>query len=224
MKKISFSTAAAVLGRTLPLNMAIADEDAGGLPALTAQWRQWAYSIPTGQNPQLDPTGQYCMVGQRGPVWFLAGVFLGGTANRSCTVPEGQALFFPVINQDEINAPNVCGDGPENSSVKDLRAAAKAAIDSVSGLSLQVDGTNVKGLLQRIKSTVYEIALPEDNVFNAPCGSPGVPGGIYSPAVDDGYYVLLKPLKPGEHKIHFEGNGGFEDVTYTLTVVPVSLK
>ena len=92
------------------------------LSELTAEWRQWAYSIPTGQNPQEDPTGQYCMVGQRGSVWFLSGVFLGGTVTRTCSVPEGVTLFFPVINSDQINAPNVCGQGPENAKVKDMRA------------------------------------------------------------------------------------------------------
>ncbi len=168
------------------------------------------------------------MVGQRGSVWFLAGFFLGSPEpiKRICSVPEGTTLFFPVINSDAINAPNVCGDPPENSSVKDLRAQTKAAIDSVTDLSVEVDGKNVRNLLQRIKSIVYEIALPEDNVFDEPCGSPGVPGGIYSPAVDDGYYMLLKPLKPGIHKIHFgaEGGGAPQDVTYTLTVEPVTMK
>ncbi len=225
MNKVTATIIGMAVGLVLTTHLASADnERSPPLSMLTAEWRQWAYSIPTGQNPQEDPTGQFCMVGQRGPIWFLAGVFLGGTAERSCTVPEGTALFFPVINQDAINAPNVCGDPPENTSVRDLRAQTKAAIDSVTDLSVEVDGKNVKNLLQRIKSTVYEIVLPEDNVFDAPCGSPGVPGGIYSPAVDDGYYVLLHSLKPGVHTIHFEANDGFENVTYKLTVTPILLK
>jgi len=53
-----------------------------------------------------------------------------------------------------------------------------------------------------------------------------VPAGIYSPAVDDGFYVQLNPLKVGSHTLHFHAeNPGFvEDVTYNLTVVPVLLK
>jgi hypothetical protein len=38
----------------------------GQLPALTAEWWQWALSIPTSVNPQLDDTGQNCMVGAAG--------------------------------------------------------------------------------------------------------------------------------------------------------------
>jgi len=60
-----------------------------------AEWRQWTLSIPTSVNPQLDDTGQNCMVGQRGSIWFLAGVWLGGTAARACSVPEDTTIFFP---------------------------------------------------------------------------------------------------------------------------------
>src|SRR5262249_48077784 len=66
----------------------------GQLPALTAEWWQWALSIQTSVNPQLDGTGQNCMVGQRASIWFLAGVWLGGTAARACSVPEDTTIFF----------------------------------------------------------------------------------------------------------------------------------
>lgn len=159
-----------MLGLIVPLNMANADEDNRSLPALTAQWWQWALSIPTGQNPQLDPTGQYCMIGQRGPVWFLGGVFTGGPATRACSVPEGAAVFFPVINEVSINSPNVCGSGPENESVKDLRQMSKAFIDVVplSSVKIQVDGKATP--YQRVQSQVFEVALPDANVFDDPCG------------------------------------------------------
>jgi hypothetical protein len=75
----------------LPLNRAVAQTpDPKGL---SAQWAQWALSIPTPVNPQLDTTGGNCMVGQSGFIWFLAGVFGGGTATRSCSVPAGKVLF-----------------------------------------------------------------------------------------------------------------------------------
>ncbi|MGC2076986.1 MAG: hypothetical protein WA728_13325 [Xanthobacteraceae bacterium] len=230
MKKYSLSIAAAVLGLIVPLNMAIADEDGGSLPALTAQWWQWALSIPTGQNPQLDPTGQYCMVGQRGSLWFLGGVFSGGPAERTCSVPEGITLFFPVINEVSINSPNVCGSGPENEAVKDLRQMSKAFIDAVPLASVKVQVDGKKAPFRRVQSQVFAVALPNDNVFDAPCGGPDtVPAGIYSPAVDDGYYVTLGSLKPGMvHTIHFQAEQPTQplptDVTYNLTVVPVSLK
>src|SRR5262249_52969753 len=185
--------------------------------------------IPTSVNPQLDDTGQNCMVGQRGSTWFLAGVFLGGAAARACSVPENTTIFFPVKNAVNINSPNVCGQGSQDLSVKILRALGKSTIDAVTNLSVVVDGVPIKKtLIQRVQSQVFEVALPEDNVFDKPCVDAGlgnVPGDIYSPAVDDGYYVALQPLTPGGHTIQFhaEGGGGSQDVAYSLTVVSILL-
>jgi hypothetical protein len=179
----------------------------GQLPTLTGEWWQWAMSIPTPVNPLLDTTGDNCMVGQRGSIWFLGGVNGGGLAERTCSVPEGLPLFFPVVNAINANSPNVCGQDSNNISVKDLRAALKRLIDGAQNLSVTVDGQNVKKtLLQRVQSDPFEVALPEDNLFVAPCSTqtpPGSPAGTYSPAVDDGYYVALPPLKLGSHTIHF---------------------
>jgi hypothetical protein len=166
------------------------------------------------------------MVGQRGSTWFLAGQFGGNTATRSCSVPEGTRLFFPIANAINFNTPNVCGQGPTNLTVKDMRALSKATIDGVDRLALFVDGKNARTLVQRIQSPVFSVALPENNIFDAECRGVGnVPARVYSPAVDDGYYVLLAPLSPGHHTIsyHVEGNVA-GNVLYHLTIVPVSTK
>jgi hypothetical protein len=223
------------LALILPISKAFADPDTvksrmeefGSLPELTAEWWQWALSIPTPQNPQLDTTGEKGVLGQRGPVWFLAGVFGGVTATRTCSVPEGKALFFPVINDVEINTPNVCGSGPGNVSVKILRATSAANMNGAVNLSVTVDGIAVKNL-RRVQSDVFEVALPADSVFVAPCYPLPVPDGVYSPAVSDGYYVLLNPLPVGNHTIHFYGENPAgtpaQSVTYNLTVVKVLQK
>ena len=39
----------------------------------TAEWWKWFISIPTGDNPLNDPSGERCALGQQGPVWFLVG-------------------------------------------------------------------------------------------------------------------------------------------------------
>jgi hypothetical protein len=39
-------------------------------------------------------------------------------------VPEGKALYFPVINSVQINAPNVCGQDSNNIPVSALRSMA----------------------------------------------------------------------------------------------------
>jgi len=199
---------------------------ADGLPSLSAEWWQWGLSIPATQNPQLDLTGANCMIGQHGSVWFLAGAFFGGTASRACKIPEDTTVFFPVINSLQINAPNVCGQGPENISLKDLQNAASAGLAGAT-FSVQIDGQPFRNIV-RIKSSVFDAALPADNIFNALCGGPGsVPAGIYSPSVDEGFYVRLDPqfLQPGPHRLQIDAAGPFTlHVTYNLTVVPVLTK
>jgi hypothetical protein len=213
------------LGVMIPLNMAFADSPS--FKRLSAEWWQWALSIPVSENPILDDTGDKCVVGQRGSLWFLAGNS-GGATTRTCTVPEDTVLFFPVINSVNIDTPNVCGQGREKIPVKELRALSAAFVDGATNLVVEVDGEPIRHI-HRVQSKVFEVALPEENIFDAPCDPfGGIPAGIYSPAVDDGLYVQLKPLDIGKHtlRIHAE-NLGAEftlDVTYNLTVVPVVQK
>jgi hypothetical protein len=228
MNKTSCSIAAAALALIAPINTTIAAPAPAPTPALAAQWWQWAVSIPAGQNPELDRDGRYCMVGQRGSIWFLAGRFGGGIATRSCSVPQGTSLFFPIADAINFNVPNVCGQGPINLTVKEMRAQSKATIDGVDRLTLVIDGKNQKNLARRIQSPVFPVALPESNLFDAECSHfGGVPARVYSPAVDDGYYVLLEPLSPGHHTLSFQaevGGSASLDVKYNLTVVPVLSK
>src|SRR5215203_3217355 len=70
----------------------------------SAEWWQWALSLPVAVNPLTDDTGEDCAQGQDGKVWFLAGTFSPDAATtpdpvtRSCTLPAGTAIFFPIVN------------------------------------------------------------------------------------------------------------------------------
>jgi hypothetical protein len=196
--------------------------DGAAFRDLSAAWWQWLISVPTPVNPILDETGEHCVVGQRGSTWFLAGTF-GGAVTRSCAVPEGARLFFPVLNFAVFDSPGVCGQGPERIPIHEMRAFAGAAIDAGSGYSLEIDGRPAPGRLHRVRSRVFALAVPADNVFVPGCGT--LPAGVYSPAVDDGVYVRLPPLSVGEHTVRFRAEvpeaGFVTDATYHLTVVPV---
>ena len=210
------------LGLMAPVGLAVADSDSFVVPPNSmayggkysdwaAEWGQMMFSIPASENPITDDTGSKCVIGQRGPVWFLAGNF-GGTTTRSCSIPEQNALFFPIINFTDINV--------ANQTAKELRAEVQPCIDSVTTLSVAVDGNFVQRLRERffVRSEVFDVTFPEDGFLDP---------GTYSPAIDDGFYVMLKPLSVGAHTLHFTGvsAGCFSvDVTYNLTIVPVSLK
>ena len=213
------------LGLMMPLHMAFADSKS--FKHLSSEWWQWALSIPVSENPLLDGTGAKCMVGQRGDVWFLAGTFGGGLATRTCAVPEGMRLFFPVANSVFFDSPNVCGQGPESIPIEDMRSTVAGFVDGVTNIAVEVNGKPIRNI-RRVRSVVFAVALPEENVFDAPCIAAElgeVPAGIYSPTVDEGLYVTLRPLEVGNHTLHFHaenpGQGFLLDVTYNLTVVPV---
>lgn len=195
----------------------------------SAEWWQYVLSTPQNPNPLLDPTGGYCTIVQHGPVWFLEGAIRGaGDVTRTCSLPEGKALFFPLLNLVDINV--------ATQPVWELRAEIAGCMDAAFNISLEVDGQAIpsKELLRsRVRSVPFEVVYPADGVPT----TPPVPAAIYSPAVDDGYYVMLRPLAVGTHTLHFTGaHHGCDypptnfhvdpfslDVTYQLTVVPVSL-
>jgi hypothetical protein len=156
-------------------------------------------------------------------VWFLAGVFGGGTATRSCAIPKNKTIFFPLANQVNFNTPNVCGQDANDIPVDTLRAASAAFADGVVNMSAQLDGQPLTNI-ERLVSKVFTVTLPDDNVFDPVCNPFGfdVPGDKYKPAVDDGFYILLDRLSPGSHTLHFHAENPSQafvvDVTYHLTV------
>jgi hypothetical protein len=195
-------------------------------PKTSAEWWQWALSIPTSVNPLVDTTGASCMVGQRGSLWFLAGTFfpLNGSVTRTCSIPENVELFFPVINVVNINTPGICGQ-VGSFSADQLRAQIAPIIDGATNVSVELDGKSIKSF-RRIKSRVFADVQPQDNIFQALCvGLGGSPAGIFSPSVDDGIYATIHSLEPGNHQLHFHAEspsfGVVQDVTYNLTVMRV---
>jgi hypothetical protein len=208
----------AMLGCICMPSLADSDRHAS-FSALSAQWWQWAWSMPAGNDPVNDTTGASCMIGQRGPVWFLAGARSSEPVTRRCSIPEGVVLFFPVINSGFVYVPD-CGD--PNLSIAELRTLLAPFIDDASGLSVVLDGRPVKSL-RRVRSDVFATVFPRRNVLGADCI---VPGKVYSPSLDDGYYVKLPGLRAGTHRLRIRGTSGsfLVDVSYMLNVTKVTLR
>lgn len=212
----------AVIGLVLSAPASAASADS--TDHLGADFWQWAFPTPTPHNPLVDPTGADCGVGQNGKTWFLAGGLGGGTFTRSCTVPKKRRIAFPIVNSFGFNSPNICGQGPEDFSVDELREQAAAFINGVSNVSATLDGQPITDI-EFLQSRVFSMRVPEDNIVNLlciPAGLGAVPGGQYKPTVDTGYYVELGILEPGDHTLHFHAEnldaGFLLDVTYNLTI------
>jgi hypothetical protein len=179
----------------------------------SARWWQWNLSTPDLVNPTLDSTGGRCGEGQSGPIFYLAGAPVSAPVTRTCTVPAGKLLFFPLVTVECSNQEPAPFFG-ENEA--ELRACAAGVLNNVS-LKLTVDGVPVENLIQyRALSPAFAFTLPEDNQLGRPKGRTGI-------AVADGFWIALR-LDPGRHVIHFEAKvnsgpaAGFEqNITYNLT-------
>lgn len=195
----------------------------GLMRTLSAEWWQWALSIPASVNPLSfnDPMGSsdYCGVGQHGDVWFLGGRFdgSGSLATRACTIPAGTSIFFPIINAE---CSTIEGSGMTE---EELRTCAIDLIDHVTEVEASVDGVLLKGLNKsRVQSRLFSFSLPPGDMLGLFGNSPNP-----SPSVSDGFWVLLPPLAEGEHEIKFRGVAPFpefgftfeQNVSYTITIV-----
>ena len=165
-------------------------------------WWQWAHSFDRAESPVADKQGSRCHLKQEGAVWFLAGTYGTKRTIRTCTVPAGKYLFFPLINYviyPREGYPLTCDQARKRSA--DLT-------DDPSALVLEIDGTIYEHLRVHRQSTrkCFDLAAPA--------------GGGLAPAAADGYYIMLRPLRRGTHTINFGGilPGMAQAVTYTLHV------
>jgi hypothetical protein len=202
-----------------PMAFAQAGQASGETAELAADWWQWALSKPVEDNPLIggdpDYSGEQCD-GQ--PVtdtpyntWFLAGTLDGSEVERTCTVPDGTQIFFPVGNVVFLIT-------EPGETEEEARQFVNEYMDDVLAdprfkMKVTVDGKKVKSdEIIRADSPLFTATVPKDGLLDA---------GSYD-GVADGLWVTLPPLSQGEHTIHFEISApsvGFsQDNTYHLTV------
>jgi hypothetical protein len=150
-------------------------------------------------------------------IFFLVGTF-GGSAERECTISEGQEILVPIINIICFDKPGGFGIpgvfDPPRGRPGSCQEDAVSFIDQASNLELTIDGVSIENLQDfRVLSNPFPVKPPEDNIL-------GVPSGTY-PSISDGYWAIVESLPVGEHTIEFGGQapGLTVDVTYHLTVV-----
>ena len=175
----------------------------------TARWWRWALSIPNDKNPLVDDTGKNCSEFQSGPVWYLSGT-TGETysATRTCSIPAGKSILFPIIASLFSFA-----EVPFIKTDQELISYSAKDIDDCSLLEASVDGQKLQNLDQhRIQFGPFDISLPSDNIWNVQSGA--------TRAVSDGFWIFLKPLNDGYHKINFHGiEPNFHtNVTYQIII------
>jgi hypothetical protein len=188
-----------------------------------AEWWQWALGVPAATNPLLDLTGEHCAQRQVDDVWFLAGTVGPDPVVRECTIPEGKALFFPLIN-------NFFGaslsDLPEERTEEFVRE--RAACTFPVELFAEIDGFQIRRLDRRFtgesgsQSPIFNVQLPPGNIFGV--DEEIVPELVLTPSAEQGFYLFVRPLSPGEHTVRWQAEGCLDpaivqDITYNLAIV-----
>ena len=170
----------------------------------SAAWWQWAGSFDEADSPVADKTGALCGSKQSGAVWFLAGTFETHRTVRTCSVPQGKYLFFPLINY--VVMP------PADARVGCTALTRQAALSTnrATALVADVDGKQLANL------SLHRQATSQCFDMSALATSPSQP----LPAAANGYYLMLKPLSVGTHTINFGGvlPDMVQAVTYTIVV------
>ncbi len=211
-------------------------------PAMTAEWWQWALSIPTSVHPlrtyvgtgpgQIDPSSDFCMVGQHGDLWHLGGSFiqvdlipngpqpLSGSAaplpdiTRTCKIPYGTAILIPVLNAEcntaeEIHLDNLKVNEPYLKKVNYLRTCARTQADAINPETVEASFGPTNGPLSRLNvkrvSTLLPFAMTYAPDHILQFGKPWVPTVNPSLAFSDGYWVLIRPPRPGEYELNTFG-------------------
>jgi hypothetical protein len=178
--------------------------------------------------------------GPASKVRFPGPNIIGGDAihigTNHITMPAGTPLFFPVFCLWQDNSACPLTNFTTLTAVQ-LAEADEANWSAVTETSCTIDGVSVDGM-ENPTNSIYNVVSPpfsyttaeKDNVLFAAFGEAAacIPGDftIY-PAVAEGVYVMLAPLKPGKHTIHTVAVVGpasapfaESEVTWDLTVLP----
>jgi len=166
-----------------------------------ARWWQWMGPIPAEVSPGWDLTGEYAATDQSGHVWFLADCappLLGpdDSITRTCNIPAGKALFFPVCSLVWVTLPGVDYEDPSIDPVEWtlenlgwIRESMASLMDGVSEMFCEIDGRPVRNLER------YYVQSP---LFGMNAEGIGLPG-YYPACLGDGVWLMLAPLSVGHH-------------------------
>jgi hypothetical protein len=195
---------------------------------LSSEWSNWLVAESIATNPAFDPDGRFCDLNQKGKVWFLAGTF-GGLVDRTCEIPAGKAIFFSLGGVFISFAPDFpsVGDPCLNlgTTVEKVRCDVNNDVLLAPDISLEatLDGVPINDLFAyRTQSQPggFTLHAPDPSLITEGFG---LPAGDRFPAVSDGYYMYLKPLKLGKHTLNFAITNPDQSkagVNYTLLITP----
>ena len=134
-------------------------------------------------------------------------------------MPTGTTLFFPIvnfINDYPCPEPPPFQPDPGESLEHFLQRTGDGYLGTVTDLFAEIDGKPLANLQSyRSISGIFTFTADPAAVSFDPCVT-----GTLQPGVAIGYWLLVAPLTPGSHTIHFGAPSWGQNVTYNLTVKP----
>jgi hypothetical protein len=184
---------------------------------------QWLYAQPYASNPAYDTTGALCGVGQDGPVWNLPpaamAIMMAGNVARACTVPHEKALLLMVgFVGDTYPCPDPSFGPKPGQSLYDFLVADAKTYPMMDNVEITLDGRTILDPKHYLYTSENLFSLKGDPSLQAtfdPCITTQ-----WQPAVNYGYYLMFRPLRPGQHTLvrRMSMNGMSNTLTYFLTV------
>jgi hypothetical protein len=198
----------------------------------SAKWWQWYMGLETNHIENVG-SPDICS-GPASHVRFLYGAPATTTVTGHVEIGPDTPIFFAILGFIADNTACPVSDFGTNTSAQ-LGAEVEGAWTNVTVTTCTIDGVAVEGLDNPFTS-IYDIVSPpfsytiaeKNSIISLVEGEDCLPGGmtIY-PAVAEGVYLMLAPLKPGKHKISFVGVYGPVsspnlklDITYDIAVLP----
>lgn len=191
--------AVATSQKSQPAFLANSEKTVEGKPLgyWASAWWTWAYGQPAGRDAVRDRTGVFCASNQNGNVWFLAGGYGSSQLVRTCTIPEGKYIFFPLINFfSQFTTRAECKLGA---------LVIKKYMDLVWDQFVELENQRITDsrLLRISSSYCFDIeTMSEGTSFS------------------DGYWAMLKPLPKGKYTLKFGGKHPdfSQDIVYKLVI------
>ncbi|HKR44475.1 MAG TPA: hypothetical protein VJU59_33190 [Paraburkholderia sp.] len=172
-----------------------------------SQWEvsfwQWALALPLSPlpHPFNDCTNRPISAGQSGNVWYWSAPDQPNEiCNQTATmIPPGTSIFLSTldIEASSLDDPTT----PFLQTTPELQlAVAQQFANYIQDLFVSIDDVPVANVTAyRTTTNQFTFTAPTPWVFY-PTGTGGT-----GTAVGDGYFLMLEPLPPGSHKIHYGG-------------------
>lgn len=185
----------------------------------TGKWAAWLDSIPKSQNwnfensPSVKYKAEDCsfMQDPASPVFFLpwVGIERGTTATQTCIVPHDKALLISVdAGTADYSDPVVKTKTPAEliRLVTESNVYPQSFDATLDGKPLHL----INDEAHKVTSDLFNLTLPEDNIWGEPPGP--------DKAITQGWWIMLKPLPPGEHTLHY--TTGYKDSRSDPSIPP----